>query len=319
MSVDYKSMDHRQAEQDFNRARNRAVLSKIRHFLYPDRDNLLSFNDVKKILKPRNEIYMGMQVVPIKKIIGSEGRYRDFNKYFLPRKEFLRARWQRVDLANIRDIPLPAIRLYEIGGVYFVRDGNHRVSVARSQGQEHIDAEVISLASEITITTSMTVDTLLDAVVEYEKKLFYEKTRFLELTGDSTLNFTQPGCYDVIYNHILVHKYYINEDQEDEIPFEQALISWYDNVYSPIINILKENMLRIDFHRRYPGDLYVWIVKHWEYLKDENGVSFSLADAARDFASKHSKDKNICLRYIAALLKRMTKNRRQKMAANHHA
>jgi hypothetical protein len=133
-----------QASADFSRAKGRAFLSQIQNFMNTDRDNLLSFNDVKDILKPRNEVYKGSQVVPIKMIVGSEGRYHDFNKYFLPRREHLRYRWQRVDEAHIKDIILPPITLYEIGGVYFVRDGNHRVSVAKTQDVEFIDADVIA-------------------------------------------------------------------------------------------------------------------------------------------------------------------------------
>ena len=145
-----------QASEDFSKARGKAILSRIQNFMNPDKDKLLSFNDVKDILKPRNETYRGMQVVPLELIVGSEGRYRDFNKYFLPRSEYLRQRWERVDMARLKDIILPPIQLYEIGGVYFVRDGNHRVSVARSQGSGSIDAEVISLSSEIKIDPSMT-------------------------------------------------------------------------------------------------------------------------------------------------------------------
>jgi hypothetical protein len=140
-----------QAAEDFSRARGKALLSRIQHILDADRDKLLSFHDVKEILKPKNETYRGMQVVPIDLIVGSEGRYRDFHKYFLPQANHLRSRWERVDTAHLRDIALPAIQLYEIGGVYFVRDGNHRVSVARSKGVGAIDAEVTSLSSEIRI------------------------------------------------------------------------------------------------------------------------------------------------------------------------
>ena len=283
--------DYQRATEDFNRARSRALLSRIQHFMNADRDKLLSFNDVKKILKPRNEVYNGMQAVPINKIVGSEGRYRDFNKYFLPREEFLRARWESVDLAQIRDIPLPAIQLYEIGGAYFVRDGNHRVSVARSQGAEEIDAEVTSLKSEIAITPSMTVDDLREAVIEYEKKIFYEKTSFGELTGDRNLNFTQPGRYDEIYNHILVHKYYLNQDKEEELPFSEALASWYRNVYQPIIHIINEDKLWLNFPGRSPADLYVWIVKHWYYLKEESGADYSVAEAAKDYSEKYGSGK----------------------------
>ena len=218
--------DRAQAADDFNRARNRAFLSRLQNFMNLKRDDLLSFYDVKYILKPKNEVYLGMRTVPIKLILGSEGRYRDFNKYFLPRQEFLRTRWERVDMAHLKDIPLPAIQLYEIGGAYFVRDGNHRVSVAKAQGIEEIDAEVISLSSEISITPSMTQDELEQAVIDYEKKLFYEKTNYEELTGDKNLNFTSTGLYDKIYQHILEHKYVINQDRTEEIPFSDALVSW---------------------------------------------------------------------------------------------
>jgi hypothetical protein len=304
-----QTSDHVQASQDFNKARNKELLSRIQHFMNADRDDLLSFYDVKEILKPKNEVYRGMRTVPIKLIVGSEGRYRDFNKYFLPRSEFLRTRWERVDRAQISDIPLPAIQLYEIGGAYFVRDGNHRVSVARSQGGESIDAEVISLTTEITITPSMTTDELKEAVIDYEKKLFYEKTNFGELTGDRDLKFTQPGRYDEIYNHILVHKYYLNQNKHEEIPFPDALVSWYKNVYSPIVKIINDDMLCLNFPGRSPGDLYVWIVSHWDFLKKKNGLSFSVSAAARDFSVRYGNKKGKFFRFIAACFERLLKRR----------
>jgi len=250
-----------------------------------------------------------MQIVPISKIIGSEGRYRDFNKYFLPRSEFLRARWERVDRARITDVPLPAIQLYEIGGAYFVRDGNHRVSVARAQGAEEIDAEVTSLSTEISLKSSMTADELRKLVSDYEKDIFYEKTSFGELTGDMGLDFTQPGSYDIIYNHILVHKYYLNQNKEKELPFEDALVSWYSNVYRPIISIIDEEMLCLNFPGKTPSDLYVWIVKHWDSLKQENGVAYSLAEAAQDFSDKYGNSKGRFFRWVSAILAKIFINR----------
>ncbi|MDR0721976.1 MAG: transcriptional regulator [Treponema sp.] len=291
-----------QAAEDFSRARNKALLSRIQHFMHLDKDQLLSFNDVKEILKPRNEVYRGMQVVPVNLIVGSEGRYRDFNKYFLPRSEHLRKRWERVDQARLKDIVLPPIQLYEIGGVYFVRDGNHRVSVARSQGVESIDAEVTSLSSEIIITPSQTVDQLRDSLIGYEKKIFYEKTQFGELTGDYGLDFTAAGRYDVIYNHILVHKYYLNLYVLGEIPFSDALVSWYNNVYEPIIQIIKDEWIELNFPGYTASDLYVWIVKHWDFLKKKYGVHYSLAKAARDFTITYGKRQGRFFRILVALI-----------------
>jgi hypothetical protein len=227
-----------------------------------------------------------MQAVPISLIVGSEGRYRDFNRYFLPNSDFLRSRWERVDMARIRDVILPPIQLYEIGGVYFVRDGNHRVSVAKTQGIEMIDAEVTSLSSEVSITPGMTADDLKRAVVQYEKNLFYEKTRFAALTGDGNLNFSLPGQYDTIYRHILDHKYFLNEGSCQEIPFEDALQSWYRQIYEPIVRITREDQLCSRFPGRTESDLYVWIVTHWDFLKKKYG-EYGLSDAARDFGDRY--------------------------------
>jgi hypothetical protein len=293
-----------QTSSDFSRARGKAILSQLQHFLRTEQDRLLSFNDVKSILKPKNEVYQGNQTVPIKLIIGSEGRYRDFTKYFLPRSEHLRSRWERVDEAHIRDIILPPIQLYEIGGVYFVRDGNHRVSVARSQNVEFIDAEVTSLATEINIRPSMNVDELREALIDYEKNIFYDKTDFGGLTGDWGLCFSSPGRYDDIYNHILEHKYFLNQNREAEIPFSEALVSWYNKVYSPIIAIIREQWLLANFPGRTEGDLYVWIVKHWDFLKKKYG-RYSLAAAAGDFSRKYGQSRGRFFRFLALLADRI--------------
>ncbi|MDR2182032.1 MAG: transcriptional regulator, partial [Treponema sp.] len=174
-------MVRHQAADDFSRARTKEIFSRIMHVINPDRNKLLSFNDMREILKPSGESYRGIEAVPIRLIVGSEGRYRDFNKYFLPRSEHLRSRWQRVDEARLTDVNLPPIQLYEIGGVYFVRDGNHRVSVAKTMGIETVDAEVTSLTTGVkldsaltaTVTSRMTMDELRAFVIGCEKKIFY--------------------------------------------------------------------------------------------------------------------------------------------------
>jgi hypothetical protein len=270
-----------QAEEDFTRARNKALFNEIQNFLNPDKSRLLSFHDVKKILKPKNEVYAGMKTVPIQKIVGSEGRYQDFDNHFLPKTSNLRQRWERVDEAHLSDIVLPPIQLYEIGGLYFVRDGNHRVSVSKAQGVQYIDAEVISLQTEILLKPGITPENILSEVIKYEKRVFYTETAFGDLTEDWNLDFTSPGQYDVIYNHILVHKYYINTGIKEEIPFNDALVSWYKNVYQPVMHVIKKKKLLKRFRNRTASDLYVWIIKQWDDLKQKYGLEYSL-DAATD-------------------------------------
>jgi hypothetical protein len=169
---------------------------------------------------------------------------------------------------------------------------------------EIIDAEVTSLSSEIAITPSMTRDELRDALIDYEKKLFYEKTDFGKLTGCEDLDFSAAGRYDVIYNHILVHKYYLNQRVAGEIPFTEALVSWYNKVYKPIIEIIREERLYLHFPGRTSGDLYVWIVKHWDFLKKKYGIHYSISDAARDFSQKYGTAQKGPRAFLAHLIDR---------------
>ncbi|QEK03411.1 transcriptional regulator [Treponema phagedenis] len=276
------------ASEDFNKARNKALLNEIQNFMNPDKRRLISFNDLKKILKPKNEVYVGMKTVPIKKIVGSEGRYHDFDNHFLPRSNMLRRRWERADQAHLSDIILPPIQLYELAGLYFVRDGNHRVSVAKAQGIEFIDAEIISLQSEIVLPTDVRPDTLVPVVIHYEKRIFYAQTNFGDITDYWDLNFTETGRYDVIYNHILVHKYFLNEqrnkqNQSEELPFNDVILSWFQTVYTPTVEVIRKYGILSEFKRRTESDIYVWLVKHWDELKQKYGANFSLDDAGKDF------------------------------------
>jgi hypothetical protein len=150
----------------------------------------------------------------------------------------------------------------------------------------------------------MTTEQLREELVTYEKNVFYEKTKFGELTGDMSLDFSVPGRYDDIYNHILMHKYFLNENEEKEIPFSEALVSWYNKVYSPAIDIIRGQWLLAHFPGRTEGDLYVWIVKHWDFLKKKYG-GYSLAEAAGDFSRKYGKSEGRFFRFLALLLGRI--------------
>ncbi len=157
---------------------------------------MLSLPDVRRIVRPESETYRGMQTVPIAKIVGSEGRSRDFNRAFLPRHDKMMRRWMSIDVAHYENVILPPIKLFEIGGAYFVRDGNHRVSVARMQGAEFIDAEVTSLASEIPITSGMSREDVTRAVIAFERRRFLAETGLAERRPGADITFTEIGRYD---------------------------------------------------------------------------------------------------------------------------
>ncbi|MFI3257413.1 MAG: transcriptional regulator [Spirochaetales bacterium] len=291
-----------QTEEDFSKARNRALFNDIQHFLQPAETKLLSFTDIKKWLKPKTEIYVGMKEIPVDHIVGSEGRYNDFDNHFFPKAPHLKSRWKSIDAARLSDIILPPIKLYEIGGLYFVRDGNHRVSVARSQGVAYIDGEVISLQSEIKLRPGMSKNQILKKVLEYEKRLFYAETAFGDITDCWNLDFSSPGQYDVIYNHIQIHKYYINENQKEEISMVDAIASWYTQVYEPVITTVQKQKILKKFRKRTSGDMYVWLIRYWHDLKEKYGEDISLDAAARDFKSFHKK--NIFTRFCEFLFRK---------------
>jgi len=274
---------------DFSRARMAEALSHIGGFLTPGKRQLLALDEVRSILKIRGEEYRGVVPVPLDMIIGSEGRYRDFARGFLPRYGYLRDRWIRVDSAHYHDVILPPVRLYELGGAYFVRDGNHRVSVAKLQGVIEIDAEVVSLSSTIRIEKGMSMDDIRRALIEYEKKEFYAQTLFGQVTDDADLDFTSPGAYDQIVEHILVHKYYMNQGTEEEIDFVMALDSWYRAVYAPIADTIRTERLVSRFQDRTVGDLYLYIVKHWDALKKRYGIHYPASEAVKDFSVRYGK------------------------------
>jgi hypothetical protein len=275
------------ADMDFSKARLKAFFNRVGNFLSPEKHQLLAFDEVKSILKIRGEEYRGVIPVPLEMIIGSEGRYRDFARGFLPKYDYLRDRWVKVDSAHYQDIILPPIKLYELGGAYFVRDGNHRVSVAKLQGALEIDAEVVSLGSNVRIQKGMGIEELKEALIAYEKKEFYAQTLFGQITDDSSLDFTTPGAYDQIVEHILVHKYYLNEHTEKEIDFVFAIDSWYREVYLPIAETIHSENLAARFPGRTVSDLYLYIVKHWDSLKRSYSVHLSPSEAAKDFATRY--------------------------------
>ena len=134
-----------QVDADFTRALRRAFLYRLGTRLRgdPSSSRLPSFEEAVRTSGARNRMrLMGRRVVAVDEIVGSVGRSRDFDGNFLPTRRSLGERWKRVDRAFHRGVDLPPVVLYELRGRYYVVDGNHRISVARYQGVEWIEAEV---------------------------------------------------------------------------------------------------------------------------------------------------------------------------------
>lgn len=280
----YRNMQLKEmTKNDFDKAYQKALFSKILSKIKGEKNTLLSFDEVMKWIRVKNESYIGLQCVRIEDIIGSEGRYNDFSKEFLPKRKNLRNRWESVDEAHYQDKILPPIKLYKLGRGYFVRDGNHRVSVAKEQGREFIDAEVTEIKTSIPIRPDMTTSELQKIVIEYEKQAFLEITG-LDMKRDvSMIQFTSSGRYDEILQHIYGHQYFMGIEKNAPVGFEEAMLSWYDHIFMPIIEEIKDEKIYFRFPGRTSGDLYLWIVRQWDDLKRKYGDSVPIKDAVKSY------------------------------------
>ena len=141
------SIAHIQAAQkEWAEARRKARQTQITANLAGQSEevSLLDFNTIAQRLHLKHALYRGVQNVPLDKIVGSVGRYQDFTRAFLPLDSGLGGRWQRIATLYLDPLSggVPPIDLYKVGDSYFVKDGNHRVSVARQLEITDIEAYV---------------------------------------------------------------------------------------------------------------------------------------------------------------------------------
>jgi hypothetical protein len=251
------------ARADFNAARAKAMFRELLALLTGRANQLLAFDQVASKLRVGGPIYRGVKTVRLDQILGTVNRYHDFDRAFLPTQTFTADRWQRVSRAWYADISLPPILLYQVGDIYFVVDGHHRVSVAREQGQEFIDAEV----RECHVKVPVTVDLLPEDLEELGAKVaFLERTNLDRLRPAAELTSTVLGGYDRMLEHIAVHRYFMGLDFKRDVSESEAVEHWYDTVYLPVVSVIAGSGVMAAFPRRTAADFYLWVMDHRHYL-----------------------------------------------------
>src|SRR5271157_3809335 len=138
--------------EDFERARFRADLEQVIARLTGKPIDLLAYEDVRQKLRAEPTGRRELKDIPIAAVVGSAGRRADFTRGFLPRRDSDADRWTHIQNKMLEMAGLPPIEAYQIGDAYFVLDGNHRLSVARQLGADHIEAWVRELHSRIPLT-----------------------------------------------------------------------------------------------------------------------------------------------------------------------
>jgi uncharacterized ParB-like nuclease family protein len=270
--------------ETFNAARRRAFIQDILAELSGRPDKLLSFDQVHQQLhlsEPGPDVIV--QEIPLHKIVGSVGRYRDFNRAFLPRAPIDPQRWIRIERLRHR-LDLPPIDVFQVGDVYFVRDGNHRVSVARAHGQETIRARVVQIPTRVPLGPHASPD---DLILKSGYCEFLEKTSLDRICAQQHIELTRPGGYRDLLEHIQVHQFYTALRSRQYPTLIEAAENWYHSVYLPVIEEIRESAIVRHFPGRTEADLYLWIAENRARLQMQYGNRREAKEAVDDFAQHH--------------------------------
>ena len=260
-----QSFDYQAALQDFRRARRQASLEHVFSFLKGRSNELLSYEDVRKKLKVTGMSAGKLEEIPLNAIVGSVGRYKDFTRNFLPRSDSDQRRWAKVKSIATGMEGLPPIEVYQIGEVYFVLDGNHRVSVARQLGAKYIEAYVIKVRTTVPLSPDIQPDELHEKA-EYAD--FLNKTHLDSLRPGADLTMSLAGRYRSLEEQIEEHRYFMGIEQKREIPYNEAVINWYDTIYLPVVGVMKKHDIRKNFPGRTLTDLYLWISEYRAAIRE---------------------------------------------------
>jgi hypothetical protein len=273
------------AELDWHAARFKALIQGVLAALSGQPRRLLAFDEVREHLHIGGPVYRGVQSVPLSKVVGSVDRYRDFDRLFLPTQSHTESRWLRVNRAWYQDISLPPVQLYKVGEVYFVVDGNHRVSVARNRGQAFIDAEVRECEARVPLSPDVRPE---DLARLGERVEFLERTQMDRVRPGVSIEPTILGGYDRLLEHIAVHRYFMGLEAGREVTEADAVGHWVDTLYLPVVKVVEESGILESLPGRTAADFYLWVMDHMHFLRERPGrEALGPADAAQDFIERY--------------------------------
>lgn len=288
MTEEKNRVEYIRALEDFRNARSKARLQHLWAAVTGKSTELLPYDEISKKMRAKGQSSKGLHEIPIDAIVGSVNRYQDFDRDFLPLHDADMQRWANVKsmMTSPGSLGLPPIRVYKIGDAYFVLDGNHRVSIAREMRMEFIEAYVTEIKSRVTVKPE---DSPEDIILKAEYVDFLEETNVDKIVPDADFELTFPGQYETLKEHIRVHRHYMGIEQSREIPWEEAVRGWYENVYIPVVEVIRDQQILQEFPERTETDLYIWVLDHQTYMEEKLGWSIKPEKAASDLVYKQGK------------------------------
>jgi hypothetical protein len=256
------------AQHDFVRARRSATIASLMARLRgqpSDVGVILPYEEVIGALGFVSEQRTGLHVVPLDAIVGSVDRSRDFDRRFRPTSGRSRSRWEQIAAAARRGEALPPVDLLRIGDLYFVRDGHHRVSVARALGRTDIDAYVTEVATRVDPDGAMQRS---DLMIKSHERVFFERVPLLpEARGEIQLSELED--YALLAEMVEAWGFRAMQSRGEAISRRQNAVLWLETEYRPVVAMLHEAGLvgdRTDAeaYMRIAGERY-WLLRTHEW------------------------------------------------------
>jgi hypothetical protein len=272
------------SQEIFNAARRRGFVQDILAELSGRPEALLSFDDVHSQLHLEDATRdVGVKDIPLDKIVGSVGRYRDFTRAFLPRGQVDPDRWIRIVQLQGRS-GLPPIDVFKVGDAYFVKDGNHRVSVARACNHRTIRARVVEIPVRVPLGADTSPD---DLILKSGYAEFLKRSSLDRLFPEQRIELTRPGGYLALLQHVEIHQFYMGLRARHYPDLHEATADWYEQVYMPVIKRIRDAGILRHFPGRTEADLYLWIAENRAGLQMRYAALDEAQEAVDDFALRH--------------------------------
>jgi hypothetical protein len=250
------------AQDDFLRARRRRVFARLSAILRlepGDIDVMLPFDEVVEALGRVGERDLGVQSIAVDSIVGTVDRGgKDFDREFRPTSSRARLRFERIAEAQRRGVSMPPIDVYRVGELHFVRDGHHRVAVARAQGRNTIDARVVEVVTRVPADRSISLD---DLPLKSHERLFHERVP-LPAQARGRLELTDPVQYGALAEGVEAWGLRLIQHDARFLTREEVALRWLQEEYEPVVAILREAELigrretETDAYMRLSGERY---------------------------------------------------------------
>ena len=227
------------AQSDFGRLRRARALSRLAARLRGEPDDvnvILPFEEVVEALGRRGERSMGLEVIDLDLIVGTVDRGREFDRRFRPVSGRVRPRWERIASAQRRGEAMPPIDVYRIGELHFVKDGHHRVSVARALGHDKIDAYVTEVVTAVGAGREIT---LADLPLKSHERLFHERVP-LPPDARGRIAPSNRSAYACLAEGVEAWGFRAMQAQGELMTRAQVAEAWYRDEYAPMVEMLRE-------------------------------------------------------------------------------